>query len=177
MTVKRVLIIGCSGVALFFGVAVVALGALFWHVAQDPEGVSVSVENPLTVGLGEEFTLAVVVHNEREDRAFELSDIDIGEAYLEGFLIVATEPRFKSSMHVPIDDTRSFAFNVAIPPRESRRFEFRLRPAQVGVWRGDVDICEGTQFLTTVAQTAVEQSGNRPDVSVPAQERSAAGAV
>jgi hypothetical protein len=37
------------------------------------------------------------------------------------------------------------------------RFKFRLRPAKPGIFKGDIDVCEGSQFLTTLAQTLVKE--------------------
>lgn len=157
VTTKQGVLIGCAGVALVFLVLIVSVAVWFRHVAQDPEGVAVSLEGPQAVAKGEEFALTVVVKNEREQDPFDLTDIDIAEEYLEGFFILGTDPAAKSSMHVPIDNSRSFSFNTPIPPRESRRFSFRLRATMVGVFRGDVDVCEGSRFLTAFAQTLVAE--------------------
>ena len=155
MTNRQVLAIGCGAVALLFVGAIVAAFVFLWHVSQDPADVWVSVEGPPSVVVGEEFTLSVVVENQRQGDSFRLSDIDVAEAYLDGFLILGTEPGARSSMHVPIDDTRSFHFDVRIPARATRRFDFRLRPVDSGIFRGDVDVCEGARFLSTLAQTEV----------------------
>ncbi|MFB3106677.1 MAG: hypothetical protein ACE1ZA_17385, partial [Pseudomonadales bacterium] len=113
----------------------------------------------ITVSVGEEFTLTVVVENQRESRAFELTDIDIAEEYLNNFLILGTNPPVKSDMHVPFDDTRSFSFDKAVPPQEVMRFECTLRPTEVGLFRGEVDVCEGQRFLSTLLQTEVKSDG------------------
>ena len=35
--------------------------------------------------------------------------------------------------------------------------EDTLRAEKVGIYRGDVDVCEGTQFITAMAQTVVKE--------------------
>lgn len=163
MAIKRAYLIGC-GVALGL-VVLVAAAIVGWlmYVAVDPEGVAVATEAPAEVRVGEEFTMAVIIMNEREKKPFHLTDIDIAEEYLEGFIILGSEPRAKSNQHVPFDNTRSFSFNRKLPPRESMRFEFRLRPRVAGFYSGDVDVCEGQRFLSAGLQTQVVRvTGRRP---------------
>ena len=87
-----------------------------------------------------------------------MSSIDISEDYLLGFVIVSTTPVPKSNMRIPIDASRSFIFELLIPPGETRDFSFRLKGVTAGMYRGDVDACEGLQFLTTLAQTKVSEA-------------------
>jgi hypothetical protein len=155
MRKQHLLLFGCGGVALAFVAVVVSLVGWLWYLGQDPKGVAISVEGPQTVAVGEEFDLTVVVRNWRVGDSFELSDIDVAEEYLEGFLILGTEPEAKSSMHVPIDNTRSYSFDTPIPPGQTKRYRFRLRAAAQGLFRGDVDVCEGSRFLSTPTQTMV----------------------
>ena len=155
MSKKQALVIGCGGVIVVFGIVLIALVAWIWHVAQDPPDVAISVESPTTVSVGQEFTLSVVIENQREERAFQLTDIDIADEYLKSFLVIGENPHAESSTHIPIDNTRSFSFNQAVPPREVMRFDFTLRPTAPGLYRGDVDVCEGQRFLSTLLQTEV----------------------
>ena len=61
-------------------------------------------------------------------------------------------------MHVPIDNKRSYTFDRPVKPGETARFVFKLRPVKAGLSRGDIDVCEGMRFLTTQAQTLVEET-------------------
>jgi hypothetical protein len=155
MTTKRAVLIGCGGAFFVFVVAIAFSVNCYQNFIQDPEGVAISVEGPLTVTLGEEFTLTVVVRNLREEEPFHLSEIDIAESYLDHFLILGTKPRAKSEMHVPLDNTRSFSYEVPVAPLQEKRFAFQFRSTAPGLFRGDVDVCEGTRFLTTSLQTEV----------------------
>jgi len=58
---------------------------------------------------------------------------------------------------VPIDDSRSFTFDVPVSAGTSRSFIFTLRAEKPGIYRGDVDVCEGTQIITEMAQTVVKE--------------------
>lgn len=152
----KVLGIGC-GVAVLLGLAgVTAVVLLLAHVVQDPRGVEVSVTGPLDVAVGQTFDLTVTVTNRRPGKAVSLSDIDVAEEYLAGFTIAGVTPKPKSNTHVPFDNSRSFSFDVRIPPSQARRFTFTLRAEKQGVYRGDVDVCEGARFITEMAQTSVK---------------------
>jgi hypothetical protein len=154
------LIIGCA-VSLFIGLVVlVGIGFWFANVIQDPTGVLVTIEKPTGVTVGEEFSMVVVVKNVRPDAPFKLTDIDVADDYLKGLEIIHTDPAHKSSMHVPIDNSQSFSFNMDIPPEETKRFTFRLRAVTPGLHSGDVDVCEGQRFISTLAQTMVENKAD-----------------
>ncbi|HYC71146.1 MAG TPA: hypothetical protein VEB66_08075 [Opitutaceae bacterium] len=152
---KKSLLLGC-GIALAICLLVVAgfIGFLF-YIAVDPPDITAVVSAPAEVKVGEAFDLEVVVTNRRAKGAMALSDIDVGESYLAGFKLASVEPTPKSSMHVPIDESRSFTFSVGIPAGESRTFVFRLQAETAGLHAGDVDVCEGLRFLTKSAQTRV----------------------
>ena len=149
---KKALVIGLIAWLVIGCMAAIA-GLLY--LIQDPSGVAIWVEGPPTVRVEEEFTLTVVVHNERQDQPFGLTDIDIADDYFNRFILLETSPRARSSMHIPIDESRSFSFDEAIPPGEVMRFDFRLRAITAGIARGDVDVCEGMRFLSALLQTEV----------------------
>jgi hypothetical protein len=132
-------------------------GLLVAYIAQDVEGVSIALNSPTDVVVGQSFDLEVVVKNERSGAVLQLSDVDIAEEYLDGFTISTIKPTPKSSTHVPLDNSRSFTFDVAIPAGETRSFIFKLRAEKPGIYRGDVDACEGARFITGMAQTVVKE--------------------
>lgn len=157
MTTKKAIVLGC-GIATAVLVAAVGAVALFLvYVAQDVKGLAVAVNGPTDVVVGQTFRLEVTVTNERPRKVLMLSDVDIAEGYLAGFSVVSISPTPKSNKHVPIDDTRSFTFSVQIPAKASRSFTFTLRAEKPGLYRGDVDVCEGARFTTGMAQTSVKE--------------------
>ncbi len=155
MTTRKVLLIGLGAFALMAVTAIVAIILFIAHVSEDVKGVAINIKSPTEVVVGEEFDLEISVKNERKGEAFELSDIDIAEVYLDGFIVGFIKPTPKSNMHVPIDKSRSFSFDHDIPADSSQTFVFKLRAEKEGIFRGDVDVCEGTRFITNMAQTAV----------------------
>lgn len=148
---------GCGIATLLCVAGIAAIALLVVYLSQDVKGVAVSVDGPTDVVVGETFELKVTVTNERPRKAVALSDIDIAEEYLEGFTVSTIEPQPKSSAHVPIDNSRSFTFGVSISAGASRTFAFALRAEKAGLYRGDVDVCEGMRFITGMAQTSVKE--------------------
>ena len=112
---KKVLL-GC-GIALVAGLIVIAATVLFFvYASKDPPSLRVQLRAPMEVKQGDTFDLAVEVVNERKNKPLKVSSIDIDEDYLKGFLVVSTEPAARGSQHVPVDDSRSFEFDVSVPP-------------------------------------------------------------
>ena len=156
MPSKKAIAWGCSIAALVCLAGVAAVMLCVAYVAQDVKDVGVSVNGPTDVIVGQTFELSLTVTNERPRKVLALSDVDIAEDYLAGFTVSIINPKPKSNKHVPIDNSRSFTFGVQIPPRASRTFTFTLRAEKPGLYRGDVDICEGARFITGMAQTSVK---------------------
>ncbi len=157
MTTKKAVLLGCGIAALAGFLAVAAVVGFIFYVSQDVKGVAVAVNSPTDVVGGQTFELAVVVTNERPRKAMALTDIDIEEAYLSGFTVSSIDPNPKSSMHVPVANSRSFTFDTPIPVGGTRTYTFKLRAEKPGVHRGDIDVCEGSRSISTMAQTSVKE--------------------
>jgi hypothetical protein len=157
MKAKKALVIGCGAFALIAILVVAGLLLFVNHVSKDLEGVALTVNGPTDVAIGQTFDLEIVVKNERSGKVLRLSDVDIADEYLAGFTVSTVKPRPKSNTHVPIDNSRSFTFDVSIPPGTSQSFIYTLRAEKAGMYRGDVDVCEGMQFITGMAQTVVKE--------------------
>ncbi|MDF7797934.1 hypothetical protein P4C99_00565 [Pontiellaceae bacterium B1224] len=127
------------------------------HVSQDVKGVSLSIESPLDVKVGEEFELKLNVTNERETKRLNISDIDISGDYIEGFILISTDPAPRSSMIIPFFEDISYTFGTPVQAGETKTFTFVFRAEQEGVFRGDIDVCEGQRFITTTVQTVVRE--------------------
>jgi len=154
---KKAIVIGCGALAAVAIAAVIGIAVVLGYMSKDVEGVAVSVNGPRDVVVGQTFDLEVLVANERPRKALRLSDVDISDQYLAGFTIASVKPKPKSTMHVPIDNSQSFTFGVSIPAGGSNSFTFTLRAEKPGIYRGDVDVCEGARFVTALAQTVVKE--------------------
>jgi hypothetical protein len=157
MPSKKAIAWGCGIAASVVLLVIGAIVLFLVYVGQDVKGMGISVDGPADVVVGQSFQLSVTVTNERPRKAIALSDIDFAESYLAGFTISTVDPKPKSSMHVPVVNALSYTFDVRIPPATAKTFTFTLHAQKSGIYRGDVDVYEGTRFITTVAQTAVKE--------------------
>ena len=157
MSAQKAVLIGC-GIALGLGLLFLVLVFVgFVYVIGDPPGVNAHVDVPLDVRVGATLDLVVTVTNVRSGKGLSLSSIDLSDEYLAGFTVLQVDPPAQSSMHIPLDNSQSFTFDAQVPPGESRQFTFSLRAEKPGIYRGDVDVCEGARFVTTMAQTVVRE--------------------
>lgn len=62
-------------------------------------------------------------------------------------------------MHIPLDNSMSYTFNTELAPGTSKTFTFNLRAQETGIFRGEVDVTQGMQFTSAVAQTVVGEAG------------------
>ena len=157
MNTKKAILIGCGAVTLLGLLAIAGVVMFFGHIVKDVEGVAVTINTPMDVTVGETFKLAISVKNERKGEVLQLSDIDIADEYLNAFTVISVNPHPKSQMHVPIDNSLSYTFDRKIGAGKTEVFTWELRAEKAGIHRGDVDVCEGMQFVTSQAQTVVKE--------------------
>ena len=155
MTTKKLIIIGCSGLALLVFVVAFIVGTWFMHISKDPEGLWLSADAPMDVKLGETFHLVVEVSNRSTERTLKLDDLDISHDYLRGFVILSVEPEPKSRNIDDFFEISSTRFDLVLEPETEREVVFELRAENVGNFRGGIDQYIGLQFLSTVVQTKV----------------------
>lgn len=108
----------------------------------DPKrGISVAIETPSAVAAGEAFEIRAIVTNRGEEEA-RLDSIDIGDSYLAGIAIDASEPAWiGDTFHIPVDNTVSHEFQARVPAGGSFTVTFKARAAKAGSHAGDFDIC------------------------------------
>jgi hypothetical protein len=122
----------------------------------EPQDVDVVVEAPTSVEHGERFTIRARIRN-TAPHPQHLVDLDVADEYLAGIAIEKTEPPFKQAMHVPVDDTVSYHFELEVPSGEERVVLLHAYAAHPGDWAGDFDFCVNSayQFVSTRARTIV----------------------
>lgn len=118
-----------------------------------PQEILAWVELPRTVALGDPVTLLLTVFNARAQGVFQVSSIDIGDGFLDGFEVLAVEPAPQSREHTL--GVLALALPTDIAPGAEWTLEIRLESRRVGVFVGDIDIWAGGRFLTRVAQLQV----------------------
>jgi hypothetical protein len=132
----KVLAIGCGAVVLVGVLALIALA--IWM--KEPTGVEVSVDAPIQVTVGERFTIAALVENV-SDEPQTLVDLDIAGSYLEGVAVERTDPAFSDAMHLPLDNSVSYSFDIAIPTGGELAVTLHVYAAHTGDYSGDIDFC------------------------------------
>lgn len=135
-TVKA-LLIGC-GVLVILGIG--GCFVVVSYLLDQPEGVEISVDAPGRAVVGEAFEIVARVRNVG-DRDRELVDLDVADEYLEGIVVVDTEPDSSDSMHVPFDNTVSYSFGLTVPPAGEVAVTLSAEAVHAGDFAGDVDFC------------------------------------
>ena len=105
-----------------------------------PSDVNISAEVPLRVNRDDDFVVLAGVTN-TGDESRTLVDLDVADSTLEGIVIQRTEPPFSDAMHVPIDNTQSYSFDLPIAPGEEVVVRFHAVAAHKGDFAGDIDFC------------------------------------
>jgi len=141
---------------LRIAVLLVLLAALLSGCA-DPTDVEVGLRAPATVKLGEEFVITATVKNTAA-KTQTLVSLDVGDAYLKGIAILATEPDHRESMHVPLDNTRSYVFRLPVKPGKELSVLLRAKAVKTGDFDSEIDFCinSDASFLTKSIRTIVE---------------------
>lgn len=107
---------------------------------KDPENVTVGVQAPVSVATGSRFDIIATVTN-RSSSVRTLVDLDVADDYLKGVAIESSEPAYKTSTHIPIDDKISYHFGLTIPANGTVQVRFKAFAAYAGDYAGDVDFC------------------------------------
>ena len=129
---------------------------LFFHGCS-PTGGKVSADAPPMVAKGERFEIRAKVLN-TSGKQQTLCDLDIADGYLEGIIIEDTKPDYSEAWHIPIDNTMSYSFDLAIPPGEETVVVLTAYAAKRGDYSGELDFCINTEFnyLSAPVRTIVE---------------------
>ena len=120
--------------------------------ASDPVLLSMEIDVPDRVVVGEEFTMLVLVSNPT-DEDVDFGSIDIYDELLDGFDIKTVTP-------APYDQDGTFGFTShfysdTLTPGEKREYRFEMKAAAVGSWSGDVDCCTADEDFVTII-TSIE---------------------
>lgn len=122
-----------------------------------PKDIDVDVQAPPVVKSGDEFVITATIDNHAAVTQ-KLVSLDIGDEYLKGIAIVSMEPNYKDTMHVPIDDTRSFVFDLPVEPGKQLRILLHAKAVGTGDHNSQIDFCinSNASYLSRTLRTAVE---------------------
>jgi hypothetical protein len=152
------IIVGCGALCAIAAVlALVAGGAFYRWVVQEPENVKMGVEAPVSVVRGEPFIIEVRVENLAAEPQI-LDSIDIAEGYLSGIAIRSSDPPFTESYSLPVVDFRSYTLGQSIAAGETLVVRFDAVGLQAGDYAGEIDVCVGSGSVCTtfLTRTLVE---------------------
>ncbi|HMD73891.1 MAG TPA: hypothetical protein VKG05_08540 [Steroidobacteraceae bacterium] len=123
----------------------------------NPKDIDVDIQAPPLVKMGEEFIITATIDNHATG-AQKLVSLDIGDAYLDGIAITAFEPNYKDTMHVPIDNTRSYIFDLPVETGRPLRILLHARAVKTGDHNSQIDFCinSNASFLSRTLRTTVE---------------------
>ena len=119
--------------------------------------IDIEMDLPITVQYNKEFVITIKLIN-TSDKPQDLVSIDIGEKYLKGIAIIKTEPLFKESIHIPIENSESYVFNKKINPKDSITIRIYCKAISHGDFGDDIDFCINSDFnfITKIARTVVK---------------------
>lgn len=115
---------------------------LGWGVlgCSSPENIEVAVDSPTSIKQGERFAISVSVRNTGRSEQ-TLVDLDIADEFLKGVVIEGSDPPFSESEHIPLDNTISYSYDLAIPPGREISITLSAYAAYQGDYSGEFDFC------------------------------------
>jgi len=124
---------------------------------ETPTDVNISAEVPLRVSLDDDFVVVARVTNTGGEPK-TLIDVDVADSYLKGIVIQRSEPPISDAMHVPIDNSQSYSFDLPIAPGGEVVVRFHAVAAHAGDFAGDIDFCVDyeTSCVSYPVRTIVE---------------------
>lgn len=134
------------GVGLCCCVSIAGTIGLLAYFGQSPEDVVVQYEMPTVVKNGETFDLVLRISN-TGSAPVTVGDIDLDEAFggsfLDGSVVIDTEPAMERDYS--IQGFKTFHYNTAIAPGETKTITFHLQATTVGEFGGSIGIYVGNK--------------------------------
>ncbi len=132
--------------------------ALSLHGCASPSDVTIKIADaPVEVRQGQRFSFTCTVTNTAE-KDQELVSLDVADEYLEGIVVVGTDPAFKEATHIPLDNTMSYGYNIPLVRGKPVNVVFDCYAAKPGDYSGEVDFCinNDSSFLSYPIRTIVK---------------------
>ena len=146
----------CGGIAGVLCLSCIGGIAWVYSIAKAPENINIQVDAPLEVSNGDRFVVTIRIENTASETQV-LHSIDVWDRYLEGIAIVSTEPAYRQSYHVPIDNTQAFEFYRDIGPYETITIKLNATAVSPGDFNSFFDACINSDisYLTYPIRTVV----------------------
>ncbi len=121
--------------------------------ALEPKDVFVWAEMPKSAKLNSTIILKVEIQNLRTNKSFDVESIDLGENIGQGFKLKQVTPKPIELDTVLGEMTAEYKFSVE--PGQTKQVIFEFVAIKEGVYKGDIDVWEGDNMLTRVAQCRI----------------------
>jgi len=122
---------------------------------KDPVDILAWADMPRSATVNESVLLKITVENDRNETPFKLESIDLSGNFANGFEIMAIRP--KPAETDAMLNTLTLNYAISIAPRGRAVFELELIAKKAGVYIGEIDIWEGDEFLTRMAQCRIDE--------------------
>ncbi len=145
----------CAAIVIFGG-----FGGLMWLGSQTPDNANIQLQVPAEVSADNVVELKAVITNIGAE-PLEVSSIDIGMKYLNGFFIESTSPPYSETNQYDGLDGETFQtyyFYVTVAPGESLTIVFHARAVGKGDFSGNFDVCIDSDYTcrTDIVRTIVK---------------------
>jgi len=122
---------------------------------EDPKDIMAWVNLPRKAKFGETINLVITIENGRKKKKLKLTGFDIWDEFLGGFevLDIIPEPRHKDHS----DGALTLEYPNDLIPGDVFEVTLVLKASKIGVFIGDVDVNEGKEFLSRMAQIRIEK--------------------
>lgn len=136
------------------GVGGGALVYMFSRPADEGAGVRLRLEAPARVEEGEPFEVAVEVRNYTK-KPVEVARLDLAATYLEGFVLVSTEPEATGDTAGPT--VRHLDLGLVVQAGTTESVVLRMQAINPGVWTGELaaHLADDPQPVTASLSTRV----------------------
>ncbi len=135
----------------FTGCVVTILGVLavaYWWTSPM---LDVSVKIPTSAELGNPFSMSIAAFNPHSESVV-LDNVDIPNAFFESFDVISVDPMPPDDSPLEGFGTRTWYFNLEVPPTTTRTITFEVRPTVRGRHVIEFDVCNSTEDCTSVAK-------------------------
>lgn len=123
-------------------------------ISRNEEGIYLSVTTGIDNKLDQIFPIVVNIENERSNDSFVLTSIDLDNNFLRNFDIVKYEPEPKYIEH--IKDYTLHYYDKIVSVTQSVKISIFLKPKDIGIFRGNILVCEGGQYIERTIVAVIE---------------------
>jgi len=118
------------------------------------KGVYVTTTTGIDKQIEQTISVSVKIENERNDSSFVFTSLDIDNDFMANFEIMGydPEPKYVDSL----SDYQVFCYDTIIPSNCSEKFSINLKAKLKGIFRGQLMVFEGGQYIEEALIVVIE---------------------